>query len=97
MQNSFTTSRKRAWGVLGEGPDTRGTKVFTADTLKMILGQSIYQVVITLVFHFLGHNILGLDHSDHGNLVAATLAFDAFVFVQIFVREKCATFLKNNP
>jgi magnesium-transporting ATPase (P-type) len=53
--------------LLDRKPDTHGTKLFTADMIKMILGQSIYQVIIILVFHFLGHGILGVDHSDNGN------------------------------
>jgi len=52
--------------------------------IKMILSQSIYQVIITLVFHFLGHQILSFNHSKEGNLIMTTLVFNTFVFTQIF-------------
>ena len=75
--------------LLDRKPDTRGTRLFTADMIKMILGQSIYQVIIILIFHFLGHSILGLDHTDHNNNVVTTLVFSTFVFAQIFNSVNC--------
>ena len=69
--------------------DTRGTRLFTADMIKMILRQSIYQVIIILIFHFLGHSILGLDHTEHNNNVVMTLMFNTFVFAQIFNSVNC--------
>jgi len=75
--------------LLDRKPDTRGTRLFTADMIKMILGQSIYQTIIILVFYFLGHGILGLDHTDHGDMVLTTLVFNTFVFAQIFNSINC--------
>ena len=75
--------------LLDRKPDTRGTRLFTADMIKMILGQSMYQVAIILVFHFLGHSILGIDHSEHGDKVVTTLVFNTFVFAQIFNSINC--------
>ena len=75
--------------LLDRMPDTRGTRLFTADMIKMILGQSIYQVAIILVFHFLGHSILGLDHSAENDKVVITLVFNTFVFAQVFNSINC--------
>ena len=75
--------------LLDRKPDTRGTRLFTVDMIKMILGQSIYQIIIILIFHFLGHTILGIDRSEHGDLVVTTLVFNTFVFAQIFNSIDC--------
>jgi len=75
--------------LLDRKPDTHGTRLFTADMIKMILGQSTYQVIIILIFHFLGHTILGLDHTHKNNLVVTTLVFNTFVFAQIFNSVNC--------
>ena len=69
--------------------DTHGMRLFTAEMIKVILGQSIYQVIIILIFHFLGHTILSIDHSDHGNVVVITLIFNIFVFAQILNLVNC--------
>lgn len=79
--DTFTTD-PASISLLDSKPDTRGTKLFTADMIKMILGQSIYQVIIILIFHFLGHGILGFNHSDQGDLFVTTLVFNPFVFAQ---------------
>ena len=55
----------------------------------MILGQLTYQVIIILIFHFLGHQILSLDHMEKNNLVITTLAFNTFVFAQISNSVNC--------
>jgi Ca2+-transporting ATPase len=69
--------------------DTRGTKLFTAGVIKVIVRQLIYQITIILVFHFLGHGILGVDHSDKGNLIVTTLVSNTFVFAKIFNYVNC--------
>ena len=78
--------------LLDRKPDTHGTRIFNADMIKMILGQSIYQVIIILIFHFLVHTILGLDHTEKNNLVVTTLVFNTFVFTQIFNSVNCRRF-----
>lgn len=75
--------------LLDRKPDTRGTRLFTADMIKMIIGQSIYQIAIILIFHFLGHSILGFDHSDKSDGVVMTFVFNVFVFAQIFNSINC--------
>ncbi|KAF9647966.1 calcium-translocating P-type ATPase [Thelephora ganbajun] len=75
--------------LLDRKPDTRGARLLTADMIKMILGQSAYQVIVILIFHFLGHKILGLDHSTQGNKIMTTLVFNVFVFAQIFNSINC--------
>ncbi|KAF9778981.1 hypothetical protein BJ322DRAFT_466634 [Thelephora terrestris] len=75
--------------LLDRKPDTRGTRLFTADMIKMILGQSIYQVAIILIFHFLGHSILGLDHSDEGHKIVVTVVLNTLVFALVFNSVNC--------
>ena len=55
----------------------------------MILFQSTYQVLIILLFHFLGHRILGFDHSINNDDIVRTLVFNTFVFAQIFNSINC--------
>ena len=62
------------------------SQIFTVDMLKQIVGQSAYQVVVVLVFHFLGDRILGLPAGDRRT---DTLVFNTFVFAQIFNSFNC--------
>ena len=75
--------------LLDRKPEIRRTRLLTPDMIKMILGQSIYQVVVLLVLHILGHKILGLDHTDEGNKIVKMLVFNTFVFAQIFNLLNC--------
>ncbi|KAJ7897463.1 cation-transporting P-type ATPase [Mycena leptocephala] len=56
---------------------------------KQILFQSIYQIIITLVFHFVGLQIVGLAVTKKNDLVVQTVGFNAFVFAQIFNSVNC--------
>ena len=75
--------------------DKNTVPLFTVDMLKQILGQSAYQIVVILIFHFLGSRILGVHHSDdptvqkHNDVVVQTLVFTAFVFAQITNSLNC--------
>jgi len=75
--------------LLERKPDVHGKRLFTADMIKMILGQSMYQVAIILTFHFLGHKILGLDHTEKGNSIVTALIHNTLVFAQVFNLVNC--------
>lgn len=71
--------------LLDRKPDKKTAPLFSVDMYKQILGQSAYQTIITLVFHFLGARILGfhVDNSENDKIVQ-TLVFNIFVFAQVF-------------
>lgn len=70
--------------LLDRKPDDKAAPLFSTDMYKMILFQSTYQVAFTLIFHFLGLKILGFSNSQHNQTVVQTVAFNSFVFAQIF-------------
>jgi Ca2+-transporting ATPase len=74
---------------LDRKPDKPTAPLFSVHMIMQILGQSIYQVIIILIFHFLGRSILGLDNSTYSGKVVTTLVFNAFVFAQIFNSANC--------
>ena len=51
---------------------------------KMILLQSVYQIIIILIFHFRGLQIFGFESTTENNDIVQTVVFNAFVFAQIF-------------
>ena len=53
----------------------------------MIIGQSIYQLVVTLILNFRGADILGYT-TDEELEQLRTLVFNTFVFMQIFNQYK---------
>ena len=76
--------------LLDRKPDRKTAPLFSVDMYKQILGQSTYQTTITLIFHFLGSQILGFHHTDDSTVqknhdsIVQTLVFNIFVFAQIF-------------
>lgn len=52
---------------------------------KMIVGQAIFQLVITLVLYFAGPEILGYDRRSESQMLQLdTVIFNTFVWMQIF-------------
>ncbi|KAF9223507.1 Ca-transporting ATPase [Gyrodon lividus] len=70
--------------LLDRKPDKLSAPLFTVDMYKQILLQSTYQIAVTLVFHFLGLRILGLEGTSTNDSIVQTLVFNTFVFAQIF-------------
>lgn len=65
-------------------PEPKPAPLVTAYMWKMILGQAIYQISITLILYFAGKHIfhsIGVDQ-------LSTLIFNTFVFMQIFNQYK---------
>ncbi|KAH9033383.1 calcium-translocating P-type ATPase [Lactarius pseudohatsudake] len=81
--------------LLDRKPDKKTDPLFTVDMTKQILGQVAYQIVVTLVLHFLGSRILGFRHTDdltlqkHHLEIVQTLIFNVFVFAQVSNTFNC--------
>ncbi|KAI0312928.1 hypothetical protein OF83DRAFT_1143615, partial [Amylostereum chailletii] len=73
--------------LLDRQPDKKWAPLFSVDMIKQIIGQSIYQIIVILIFHFLGAKILGFG--SEGDRHVQTLVFNAFVFAQIFNSVNC--------
>ena len=65
--------------ILNRKPESKSAPLITTTMWKMIIGQSIYQLVVTLVLNFAGTQITGYTGS-----YKQTLIFNTFVWMQIF-------------
>ncbi|KAL0574047.1 plasma membrane calcium [Marasmius crinis-equi] len=71
-------------GHLNRKPEKKSAPLFTTPMYKQIFIQAIYQIIVILIFHFLGRQILNLDDTEENHKIVKTLVFNAFVFCQIF-------------
>jgi Ca2+-transporting ATPase len=65
--------------ILHRKPEPRTASLITLPMWKMIIGQSIYQLIVCFVLWFAGPNFLGYPEAQ-----LRTLIFNVFVFMQIF-------------
>ena len=71
--------------ILDRKPSPKRAPLITTNMWKMIIGQAIYQLVVTFVLYFAGSMILGYSKSD--KLLQTeldTIVFNTFVWMQIF-------------
>ncbi|KAF2862837.1 calcium-translocating P-type ATPase [Piedraia hortae CBS 480.64] len=69
--------------VLQRKPEGKSAPLITRTMWKMIIGQAIYQLIITLVLYFAGFKIFGY-HGEKGHRHLQTMVFNTFVWMQIF-------------
>lgn len=69
--------------VLDRKPEPRDASIISTTMWKMIIGQSIYQLVITLLLYYGSPAILSYD-TDAERQQLNTLVFNTFVWMQIF-------------
>ncbi|KAJ9644673.1 plasma membrane calcium [Coniosporium apollinis] len=69
--------------LLNRKPDPKSAPLITLNMWKMIIGQAIYQLVITFILHFAGARILSYDTPEELEQMD-TLVFNTFVWMQIF-------------
>ncbi|KAJ5627822.1 ATPaseP-typeK/Mg/Cd/Cu/Zn/Na/Ca/Na/H-transporter [Penicillium lividum] len=65
--------------VLDRRPESKSSPLITVTMWKMIIGQAIYQLVVTFVLNFAGQSIFPWDAD-----IMQTVVFNTFVFMQIF-------------
>lgn len=70
--------------ILDRKPDPKSAPLITINMWKMILGQAVYQLVVTFVLNFAGLKILGYPDDKEGNAILKALIFNTFVWMQIF-------------
>lgn len=71
--------------ILDRKPTPKSAPLITTNMWKMIIGQAIYQLVVTFVLYFAGSSILGYSKSDTIlQTELNTMVFNTFVWMQIF-------------
>ena len=65
--------------MLRRKPEAKTAALITVPMWKMIIGQSIFQLIVTLILHFGGPHFLNYPKDER-----KTLVFNVFVFMQIF-------------
>jgi len=74
--------------VLDRKPERKGSSIITTTMWKMILGQAIYQLLITFLLYFGSPGILPAYDPDVKPDEIQTLVFNTFVWMQIFNQWK---------
>ncbi|KAI9814378.1 MAG: hypothetical protein M1827_003234 [Pycnora praestabilis] len=69
--------------ILDRKPDPKSAPLITLTMWKMIIGQAIYQLVVTFILNFAGTSILSYQ-SPREQAQLQTLVFNTFVWMQIF-------------
>lgn len=76
--------------ILDRPPQPKSAPLITNNMWKMIIGQSIFQLVVVLVLYFAGGAILNYDLTDDDQkLQLDTVIFNCFVWMQIFNELNC--------
>jgi Ca2+-transporting ATPase len=71
--------------ILDRQPQGKKSPLITINMWKMITGQAIFQLVVTLILYFAGPEILNYDRNDADKMLELdTIIFNAFVWMQIF-------------
>ncbi|KAJ6069190.1 hypothetical protein N7499_011077 [Penicillium canescens] len=69
--------------ILDRKPEPASSPLITPNMWKMIIGQSVYQMVVTLVLYFAGAAIFSY-HGEHQKSQLQTAVFNTYVLMQIF-------------
>ena len=73
--------------VLNRKPEKKSAPLITLNMWKMIVGQGIFQLVVTLTLNFRGEDIFNYKTDDQRDQLK-TLIFNTFVWMQIFNQYK---------
>lgn len=71
--------------ILDRKPQPKSAPLITTNMWKMVVGQAIFQLTVTLILHFAGAAILHYSTNDTQKMLELdTMVFNTFVWMQIF-------------
>ncbi|KAL8701555.1 MAG: hypothetical protein Q9224_000443 [Gallowayella concinna] len=76
--------------ILNRKPEPKSAPLITLNMWKMIIGQSIFQLAVTLILYFAGPSFIPFHHTSGADIKVErkdqlqTLVFNTFVWMQIF-------------
>ncbi|KAI8186896.1 Calcium-transporting ATPase 2 [Colletotrichum sp. SAR 10_75] len=70
--------------VLDRKPERKSAPLITLRMIKMILGQAVVQLVVTLVLYYAGSGLVDVLEGQDRAVKLNTLVFNTFVWLQIF-------------
>jgi P-type Ca2+ transporter type 2C len=73
--------------ILERKPESKSARLISLDMWKMIIGQSIFQLIVTLALNFAGNEILGYETEFEKDRLE-TLIFNIYVWMQVFNQLK---------
>ena len=73
--------------ILDRRPEPKSAPLISLTMWKMIIGQSIYQLIVTLILYFAGAQIL--SYNDMEAVALQPLIFNTFVWMQVFNQYNC--------
>lgn len=82
--------------ILNRKPTPKSANLISLNMWKMIIGQAIFQLVVTFVLYFAGDKILGYSGKEE-TAQLRTMVFNTFVWMQIFNEFKYVFILPINP
>ena len=68
--------------ILDRPPQKKSDPLITINMWKMVIGQAIYQLIVTFILYFAGMSIL--NYGPERRLELNTIVFNSFVWMQIF-------------
>jgi len=74
--------------IINRKPERKGSSIISTTMWKMILGQAVYQLLITFLLYFGSPGILPAYDPDVSKGEIQTLVFNTFVWMQIFNQWK---------
>ncbi|OHW93661.1 calcium-translocating p-type ATPase [Colletotrichum incanum] len=71
--------------ILDRPPQRKDAPLITINMWKMIIGQALFQLIITITLYFAGPEILSYDRNNEDQMLQLdTVIFNTFVWMQIF-------------
>lgn len=74
--------------ILKRRPEPKSAPLINVTMWKMIIGQTIYQLAVTLILYFAGETILSYQTTGEQQRLQSTI-FNTFVWMQIFNQWNC--------
>ena len=75
--------------LLDRHPEARSQGLITFNMWRLIIGESVFQIIVSLLLVKLGGRIFGIPDTDDGRKILYSMIFNTFVFMQLVNEINC--------